>query len=277
MAKDVKKIASTTRKKMTGGKSKFASKTKSKKKKKKSCSSNSKDTKSLKIPMNNIMLNAFFAILWLIVDSFVCAQLRKVSINTWNMINSEFIGLKDLILSHYISNFSEKESTIYCKISSPLRKIVQVPSTLIDSDTNCSVLSKDSIDLSYNILGTVGQHDNSCTISEDFPVMDDDKPWILLGISWLDRAGWKPIAKWEFKLLYKVNPKNVRTYATVLGVRSGSVIGVWKAVESSVGKTEERLEEQINKTEGRINQQLNKTDEKLAAIIEGIAFKENSP
>ncbi|CAB4398459.1 unnamed protein product [Rhizophagus irregularis] len=77
--------------------------------------------------------------------------------------------------------------------------------------------------------------------------------------------------------LFKMNPKNVRTYATVLGVRSGSVIGVWKAVESSVGKTEERLEEQINKTEGRINQQLNKTDEKLAAIIEGIAFKENSP
>ncbi|PKY39750.1 hypothetical protein RhiirA4_393869 [Rhizophagus irregularis] len=72
-----------------------------------------------------------------------------------------------------------------------------------------------------------------------------------------------------------MNPENVRTYATVLGV--GSVIGVWKAVESSVGKTEERLEEQINKTEGRINQRLNKTDEKLDAIIEGIAFKENSP
>lgn len=85
---------------------------------------------------------------------------------------------------------------IHCKISSPLRKIVQVPSALIDSDANCSVLSKglikllgaeinknkkppvkwwnnslDSIDLSYNILVIVGQDDNSCTISEDFPVM----------------------------------------------------------------------------------------------------------
>jgi hypothetical protein len=119
-------------------------------------------------------------------------------------------------------------ATIHCKISSPLRKIVQVTSALIDSGANCSVLSKglikllgaeidknkkppvkwrnnslDSIGSSYNISFTVGQDDNSCTISEDFPVMDDDKPWILLGIPWLDRAGWEPIAKWEFKLLYK--------------------------------------------------------------------------
>ncbi|CAB4489541.1 uncharacterized protein OCT59_011059 [Rhizophagus irregularis] len=64
--------------------------------------------------------------------------------------------------------------------------------------------------------------------------------------------------------LFKMNPKNVHTYATVLGVGSGSVIGVWKAVESSVGKMEERLEKQINnKMEGRINQRLNKTDVQL--------------
>ncbi|GBC08377.1 hypothetical protein RclHR1_08070011 [Rhizophagus clarus] len=69
----------------------------------------SKDTKSLKIPTDNIILNAFFAILRLMVDSFIHAQPREVSINTWNMINAEFIGLKDPILSHYISNFSEKE------------------------------------------------------------------------------------------------------------------------------------------------------------------------
>ena len=74
-----------------------------------------------------------------------------------------------------------------------------------------------------------------------------------------------------------MNLENVRTYATVLGVGSGSVLGVWKAVESSVGKTEERLNQQINKMEERINQRLDKTDEKLDAIIEGIAFKENSP
>ncbi|GES97145.1 hypothetical protein GLOIN_2v1482738 [Rhizophagus clarus] len=171
----------------------------------------SKDTKSLKIPTDNIILNAFFAILRLMVDSFIHAQPREVSINTWNMINAEFIGLKDPILSHYISNFSEKErnkfwngitiqtslpqnvqqpvasqppfqveqqpiqmnqligpdiswpnpmkinfiqkiipndvTTIRCKISSPLKKIVQMPSALIDSDANCSVLLKGLIKL----------------------------------------------------------------------------------------------------------------------------------
>jgi hypothetical protein len=275
-----------------------------------SAKKSSKDTKSLKVPTDNIILNAFFAILRSMVDSFVRAQSREVSINTWNTINAEFIGLKDPILSHYVSNFSEKErekfwngitivfsqilqpmtdlvrivpqqtsspqnvqqpvapqappqgdqqptqmsqltgsdiswpnpmeinfirkiipndvATIRCKISSPLGKIVQVPSALIDSGANCSVLSKglikllgteidknkkppvkwrnnslESIGSSYNISVTVGQDDNSCTISEDFPVMDDDKPWILLGTPWLDRAGWEPIAKREFKLLHK--------------------------------------------------------------------------
>ncbi|KAF0433339.1 hypothetical protein F8M41_005092 [Gigaspora margarita] len=49
----------------------------------------------------------------------------------------------------------------------------------------------------------VGQEENRCTISEDFPVMDDNKPWILLGTPWLDRAGWEPIVKREFKLMHK--------------------------------------------------------------------------
>lgn len=33
-------------------------------------------------------------------------------------------------------------ATICCKISSPLGKIVQVPSAMIDSGANCSVISK---------------------------------------------------------------------------------------------------------------------------------------
>ena len=49
----------------------------------------------------------------------------------------------------------------------------------------------------------VGQGENSCTISKDFLVMDDDKPWILLGTPWLDWAGWEPIVKREFKLMHK--------------------------------------------------------------------------
>ncbi|KAF0441182.1 hypothetical protein F8M41_003905 [Gigaspora margarita] len=105
-------------------------------------------------------------------------------------------------------------ATIYCKISLPLEKIVQVPSAMINSGANCLVISKglikllgaevdknkklsvkwrnnllESLGIFYNILVTVGQEENSCTISKDFPVMDDDKSWILLGTSWLDRAG----------------------------------------------------------------------------------------
>ena len=228
------------------------------------------------------------------VDSFTRTQPKEVSINGYNMINAEFIALKDPVLNHFTSNFSDKErekfwheitmifshilqpisdliriasqqtnilpqttpegsqseaeiswpnfieinfirkiipndvATICCKISSPLGKIVQVPSAMIDSGANCSVISKgliklleaevdknkkpsvkwrnnslESSGISYNISVTVGQGENSCTISEDFPVMDDDKPWILLGTPWLDRAGWEPIVKREFKLMHK--------------------------------------------------------------------------
>ncbi|KAF0335070.1 hypothetical protein F8M41_016723 [Gigaspora margarita] len=186
------------------------------------------------------------------VDSFTRTQPKEVSINSYNMINTEFIALKDPVLNHFTSNFSDKEcekfwheitmlpskqiyylqtapegsqskteiswpnpieinfirkiipndvATICCKISSPLGKIIQVPSAMIDSGANCSVISKglikllgaevdknkkpsvkwrnnslESSGISYNISVTVGQGENSCTISEDFPVMDDDKP-----------------------------------------------------------------------------------------------------
>ncbi|KAF0495849.1 hypothetical protein F8M41_021130 [Gigaspora margarita] len=219
----------------------------------------SKDARPLKIPTDNISLNAFFAILRSMIDSFTRTQPKEVSINGYNMINAEFIVLKDPVLNHFTSNFLDKErekfwheitmqtnippqtapegsqseaeiswpnsieinfirkiipndvATICCQISSPLGKIVQVPSAMIDSGANCSVISKglikllgaevdknkkpsvkwrnnslESSGISYNISVMVGQGENSCTISEDFPVMDDDKPWILLGTPWLD-------------------------------------------------------------------------------------------
>ncbi|KAF0442322.1 hypothetical protein F8M41_003671 [Gigaspora margarita] len=158
-----------------------------------------KDARPLKIPTDNISLNAFFAILRLIVDSFTCTQPKEVSIN---------------------DKEHEKFWHEITMISSPLEKIVQVPSAMIDSGANCSVISKglikllgaevdknkkpsvkwrnnslESSGISYNISVMVGQGENSCTISEDFLVMDDDKPWILLGTSWLDRARWEPIVK----------------------------------------------------------------------------------
>ncbi|KAF0473142.1 hypothetical protein F8M41_024907 [Gigaspora margarita] len=107
-------------------------------------------------------------------------------------------------------------ATICCKISSPLGKIIQVPSGMIDSGANCSVISKglikllgtevdknkkpsvkwrnnslESSGISYNISVMVGQEENSCTISEDFPVIDNDKPWyywVHLGLIELDES-----------------------------------------------------------------------------------------
>ncbi|KAF0469439.1 hypothetical protein F8M41_025545 [Gigaspora margarita] len=147
----------------------------------------SKNAKPLKISTDNISLNAFFAILQSIVDSFTRTQPKEVSINGYNMINAEFIALKDPVLNHFTSNFSDKllskqiyhpqiapegsqseaeiswpnpieinfirkiipndVATICCKISSPLGKIVQVPSAMIDSGANCSVISKGLIKL----------------------------------------------------------------------------------------------------------------------------------
>ncbi|KAF0483905.1 hypothetical protein F8M41_023187 [Gigaspora margarita] len=52
---------------------------------------------------------AFFAILRSMVDSFTYTQPKKVSINGYNMINAEFIALKDPVLNHFTSNFSDKE------------------------------------------------------------------------------------------------------------------------------------------------------------------------
>ncbi|KAF0460279.1 hypothetical protein F8M41_000619 [Gigaspora margarita] len=147
------------------------------------------------------------------VDSFTRTQPKEVSINGYNMINAEFIALKDPVLNHFTSNFSDMErekfwheitivfshilqpisdliriasqqtnippqtapegsqseakiswpnpieinfirkiisndvATICCKISSPLGKIVQVPSAMINSGANCSVISKGLIKL----------------------------------------------------------------------------------------------------------------------------------
>ncbi|KAF0503167.1 gastrula zinc finger protein xlcgf46.1 [Gigaspora margarita] len=81
-------------------------------KQKSSISSNkksSKDTRLLKIPTNNINLNAFFAILQSMVNSFTHTQPKEVFINGYNMINAEFIVLKDPVLNHFTSNFSDKE------------------------------------------------------------------------------------------------------------------------------------------------------------------------
>ncbi|KAF0455196.1 hypothetical protein F8M41_001475 [Gigaspora margarita] len=43
------------------------------------------------------------------IDSFTHTQPKKVSINGYNMINAEFIALKDPVLNHFTSNFSNKE------------------------------------------------------------------------------------------------------------------------------------------------------------------------
>ncbi|KAF0520325.1 hypothetical protein F8M41_016378 [Gigaspora margarita] len=123
---------------------------------------------------------------------------EKVSINSYNMINSEFIALKDPVLNHFTSNFSNKECEkfwheITIKLLSYLKRPYKLIGAEVDKNKKPSVKlrnnSLESSGISYNISVIVGQRKNRCTISEDFPVIDDDKPWILLDTPWLDLAG----------------------------------------------------------------------------------------
>ncbi|KAF0358149.1 hypothetical protein F8M41_014473 [Gigaspora margarita] len=134
------------------------------------------------------------------VDSFTCTQPKEVSINGYNMINAEFIVLKDPVLNHFTSNFSNKERekfwheiTMWANCSVISKGLIKLLRAEVDKNKKLFVKwrnnSLESSGISYNISVIVGQGENSCTISEDFPVMDDDKPWILLGTPWLDRAG----------------------------------------------------------------------------------------
>ncbi|KAF0415573.1 hypothetical protein F8M41_007621 [Gigaspora margarita] len=92
-------------------------KTSSKKSSASSDKKSSKDTRLLKIPANNITLNAFFAILRSMVDSFTQINfIRKIIPND--------------------------VATITCRITSPSGKNIQVPGALIDSGANCSLKSK---------------------------------------------------------------------------------------------------------------------------------------
>ncbi|CAG8823540.1 23541_t:CDS:2, partial [Cetraspora pellucida] len=127
----------------------------------------SKDIRLLKIPTDNISLNAFFAILRSMVDSFTRTQPKEVSINGYNMINAEFIALKDPqtnippktaleemqpeaeiswpnpIEINFIRKIIPNDvATITCQITSPSGKNIQVPGALIDSGANCSLKSK---------------------------------------------------------------------------------------------------------------------------------------
>ncbi|CAG8837202.1 972_t:CDS:1, partial [Cetraspora pellucida] len=94
------------------------------------------NTRSLKIPTDNISLNAFFAILWSMVDSFTRTQPKEVLINGYNMINAEFIALKDPVLNHFTSNFSDKErekfwheiTMIFSHILQPISDLIRIAS-----------------------------------------------------------------------------------------------------------------------------------------------------
>ncbi|KAF0445085.1 hypothetical protein F8M41_003243 [Gigaspora margarita] len=109
-------------------------KTSSKKSSASSDKKSSKVTRLLKIPTDNITLNAFFAILRSMVDSFTCTQPKEVSINGYNMINAEFIALKDPVLNHFTSNFSNKErekfwneiTMVFSHILQPISDLIRI-------------------------------------------------------------------------------------------------------------------------------------------------------
>ncbi|KAF0435108.1 hypothetical protein F8M41_004821 [Gigaspora margarita] len=96
----------------------------------------SKNIRILKIPTDNISLNAFFAILRSMVDSFTHTQPKEVTINGYNMINAEFIALKDPVLNHFTSNFSDKEqekfwneiTMVFLHILQPISDLIRIAS-----------------------------------------------------------------------------------------------------------------------------------------------------
>jgi hypothetical protein len=56
----------------------------------------------------------------------------------------------------------------------------------------------------HNVSTTIGEND-TCTVSYAFAVIESEKnkPLVVLGVPWLDKVGWDPIVKREFKVTYK--------------------------------------------------------------------------
>ncbi|KAF0541890.1 hypothetical protein F8M41_005039 [Gigaspora margarita] len=133
---DLEEYEVNTTKKKTYSDTKRSKKCKSTRPKTSSKNLGSKDTRPLKIPTDNISLNAFFAILRSIVDSFTCTQPKEVSINSYNMINTKFIALKDPALNYFTSNFSDKErenfwheiTMVFSYILQPISDLIRIAS-----------------------------------------------------------------------------------------------------------------------------------------------------
>ncbi|KAF0436887.1 hypothetical protein F8M41_004625 [Gigaspora margarita] len=70
------------------------------------------------------------------IDSFSCTQPKEVSINSYNIINAKFIALKDPILNHFTSNFSNKEyekfwheiTMLFSHILQPISDLIRIAS-----------------------------------------------------------------------------------------------------------------------------------------------------
>ncbi|KAF0379654.1 hypothetical protein F8M41_012224 [Gigaspora margarita] len=70
------------------------------------------------------------------VNSFTCTQPIKVFINGYNMINARFIALKDPILNHFTSNFTDKKhkkfwhkiTMVFSHILQPISDLIQIAS-----------------------------------------------------------------------------------------------------------------------------------------------------
>ncbi|KAF0534623.1 hypothetical protein F8M41_009907 [Gigaspora margarita] len=68
------------------------------------------------------------------IDSFTHIQPKELSINGYNMINAEFIALKDPVLNHFTSNFSDKErekfwneiTIVFSHILQPISDLIRI-------------------------------------------------------------------------------------------------------------------------------------------------------
>jgi len=116
-------------------------------------------------------------------------------------------------------------ATIKCRI-----KHLMIPSAIIDSGASIPVITKDiverlgleidknniyeltgdvfggtkAIGTVYNVPVTIEGDSRDITVDGEFAVVEGEKnkPFVLLGVPWLYKAGWDPIVNREFKIIH---------------------------------------------------------------------------
>ncbi|KAF0517055.1 hypothetical protein F8M41_016961 [Gigaspora margarita] len=98
-----------------------------------------RNQRSTKVPSQKLLAKNLVPLLIkravkILVDSFTHTQPKEVSINGYNMINAKFIALKNPVLNHFTSNFSDKErekfwneiTMVFSHILQPISNLIRI-------------------------------------------------------------------------------------------------------------------------------------------------------